>query len=154
EVLRKAERPMVIVGSGVAARADGAALLALVREVAETFGMAGTEAPEGWNGYNLLNRAASRVGGLDLGFVPGDGGRDLEGILSGAEAGEIDLVWLLGADEIDMSRLGRAFVIYQGHHGDAGAHRADVILPGAAYTEKNGTYVNLEGRVQLGRLSA
>src|SRR5690606_2178823 len=61
--------------------------------------------PEGWNGYNLLNRAASRVAALDLGFLPGEGGRDLEGILSGAEAGEIELVWLLGADEIDMARL-------------------------------------------------
>ena len=60
----------------------------------------------------------------------------------------------MGADEIDMARLGRAFVIYQGHHGDAGAHRADVILPGAAYTEKNATYVNTEGRVQLARLAA
>ena len=153
ETLRKAKRPMLILGSGVAARPDGQALVALARSVAETFGMAGPDAPEGWNGYNLLNRVASRVGGLDLGFVPGEGGRDLEGILSGAERGEIDLVWLLGADEIDMSRLGEAFVVYQGHHGDAGAHRADIILPGAAYTEKNGTYVNLEGRVQLGRLS-
>lgn len=153
ETLRKAKRPMIILGSGVAVRPDGAALLALAREVAETFGMAGPSAPEGWNGYNLLNRAASRVGGLDLGFLPAEGGRDLEGILSGAEAGEIEVVWLLGADEIDMARLGEAFVVYQGHHGDAGAHRADVILPGAAYTEKNGTYVNLEGRVQLGRLA-
>ncbi|WP_366554009.1 NADH-quinone oxidoreductase subunit NuoG [Aquibaculum sediminis] len=153
EVLRKAERPMLILGSGAVARPDGAAILALAREVAESFGMAGPQAPEGWNGFNVLNRAASRVGGLDLGFLPGPEGRDLEGILAGAEAGEIDLVWLLGADEVDMSRLGRAFVVYQGHHGDAGAHRADVILPGAAYTEKNGTYVNLEGRVQLGRLA-
>ncbi|MDF2097195.1 NADH-quinone oxidoreductase subunit NuoG [Aquibaculum arenosum] len=153
EVLRKAERPMLILGSGAVARPDGAAILSLAREVAESFGMAGPQAPEEWNGFNVLSRAASRVGGLDLGFLPGPEGRDLEGILSGAEQGEIDLVWLLGADEIDMSRLGRAFVVYQGHHGDAGAHRADVILPGAAYTEKNGTYVNLEGRVQLGRLA-
>jgi len=153
DILRRAERPMIIVGSAVAARPDGAALLALAREIAETYSMAGEGALEGWNGYNLLNRAASRVAALDLGFLPGEGGRDLEGILSGAEAGEIELVWLLGADEIDMARLGQAFVVYQGHHGDAGAHRADVILPGAAYTEKNGTYVNLEGRVQLGRLA-
>ncbi|MGF1611571.1 MAG: molybdopterin-dependent oxidoreductase, partial [Kiloniellales bacterium] len=107
----------------------------------------------GWNGFNVLQMAAARVAGLDLGFVPGAGGRDLEGILSGTAEGSISAVYLLGADEIDMSRLGRAFVIYQGHHGDAGAHRADVILPGAAYTEKNGTYVNTEGRVQLGRLA-
>ncbi len=65
--------------------------------------------------------------------------------------GGVDLLWLLGADEFDTSRIGPdTFVVYQGHHGDAGAHRADVILPGAAYTEKPGTYVNTEGRVQRG----
>jgi NADH-quinone oxidoreductase subunit G len=106
---------------------------------------------EGWNGFNVLHLAASRVGGLDLGFVPGQGGLDLAGILAGAERGEIDLVYLLGADEIDTARLGSAFVIYQGHHGDRGAARADVVLPGAAYTEKDACYVNTEGRVQLAR---
>ncbi len=80
--------------------------------------------------------------------MPGQGGKDVAGILAATKAGEIGAVYLLGADEIDMNALGIAFVIYQGHHGDAGAHRADVILPGAAYTEKNGTYVNTEGRVQ------
>jgi NADH-quinone oxidoreductase subunit G len=106
---------------------------------------------EGWNGFNVLHTAAGRVGGLDAGFVPGEGGRDRDGILAAAQAGEIDVVYLLGADEIDMARLGKAFVVYQGHHGDAGAHRADVILPGAAYTEKDAIYVNTEGRVQLAR---
>jgi NADH-quinone oxidoreductase subunit G len=95
--------------------------------------------------------AAARVGGLDLGFVPGQGGRDLRGILDGAAKGEIEVAYLLGADEIDTTKLGSAFVIYQGHHGDTGARRADVVLPGAAYTEKDGTYVNTEGRVQVGR---
>jgi NADH-quinone oxidoreductase subunit G len=98
----------------------------------------------------VLHTAAARVGGLDLGFVPGEGGRDSDGILDGASAGEIEVVYLLGADEIDMERLGRALVIYQGSHGDAGAHRADVILPGAAYTEKDAIYVNTEGRPQMG----
>jgi NADH-quinone oxidoreductase subunit G len=140
---------MIIVGMGALSRPDGAAVLALARKLAEDFGMLG----EDWNGFNVLHTAAARVGGLDLGFLPGAGGRDLEGILGGAESGEIEAVYLLGADEIDMGRLGKAFVIYQGHHGDAGAHRADVILPGAAYTEKNGTYVNTEGRVQIGRLA-
>jgi NADH-quinone oxidoreductase subunit G len=150
KVLKDAERPMIIVGMGALRRADGAAVLALCRRIAEDFGMVG----EGWNGFNVLHTAAGRVGALELGFLPGEGGRDLEGILAGAEAGEIEAVYLLGADEIDMNRLGKAFVIYQGHHGDAGAHRADVVLPGAAYTEKNGTYVNTEGRVQLARLAA
>jgi len=72
-------------------------------------------------------------------------------IVDGAQKGEIDFVYLLGADEFDVAHLGRAFVVYQGSHGDAGAHHADVILPGAAYTEKDGLYVNFEGRVQRGR---
>jgi NADH-quinone oxidoreductase subunit G len=149
EVLNKAERPMIVLGSGALARPDGAAVLALARSLAERTGMI----QEGWNGFNLLHRAAARVGALDLGFLPGEGGRGLTGILEGAASGAVQAVYLLGADEIDMARLGQAYVIYQGHHGDAGAHRADVILPGAAYTEKNGTYVNTEGRVQLGRLA-
>jgi NADH-quinone oxidoreductase subunit G len=150
ETLKTAERAAVIVGMGALARPDGAAILALARQLAESCGMI----EEDWNGFNVLHTAAARVGGLDLGFLPGDSGRDLAGILAGAEAGEIEAVYLLGADEVDMARLGKAFVIYQGHHGDAGAHRADVILSGATYTEKNATYVNTEGRVQLARLAA
>src|SRR5204863_4711437 len=106
---------------------------------------------DGWNGFNVLHTAAARVAGLDLGFVPGNGGRDVTGILKGAATGDVGLVYLLGADELDMGALGSAFVVYQGHHGDAGANRADVILPGAAYTEKSGTWVNTEGRVQRGQ---
>ena len=111
-------------------------------------GPPGTPSEGGWNGFNVLHTAASRVAGLDLGFLPERTDATSQAF-STARAGEIDLVYLLGADEIDMNRLGRAFVIYQGTHGDAGAHRADVVLPGAAYTEKAGLYVNLEGRVQL-----
>ena len=144
DVLGRAERPMLIVGPGVLARDDGATMLGLARAAAERFGMVG----DGWNGFNVLHTAASRVGGLDLGFAPGPDGRDTAAILDGAAKGEIGLVWLLGADEIDMDRLGEAFTVYQGHHGDAGAGRADVILPGAAYTEKSATYVNVEGRPQ------
>ncbi|GAB5469039.1 MAG: NADH-quinone oxidoreductase subunit NuoG [Rhodospirillales bacterium] len=153
EVLSRAERPLLILGQGALARADGAAVLALARQVAERFGLAGESAPEGWNGFNVLHTAAARVAGLLMGFLPQDGGKDLEGILAGCESGDIKLVYLLGADEFDMKRLGRAFVVYQGHSGDAGAHRADVILPGAAYTEKNATYANTEGRVQLARMA-
>jgi NADH-quinone oxidoreductase subunit G len=145
EVLKNAKNPMIILGSGAVARADGAAIQALAAKI--------DVAREGWNGFNFLHRAAGRVGALDLGFVPGEGGRDLDGILDGAGKGEIEVVYLLGADEFDTTKLGSAFVIYQGHHGDAGAHRADVILPGAAYTEKNATYVNTEGRAQMARLA-
>jgi NADH-quinone oxidoreductase subunit G len=151
-VLQAAARPMLILGQGALARPDGGHILHLARCLAETFGMVGGEG--GWNGFNVLHTAAARVGGLDLGFVPGVGGRDTAGILAGALSGEIEVVYLLGADEIDTRQLGRAFVIYQGHHGDAGAGRADVVLPGAAYTEKDGTYVNTEGRVQRGQRAA
>ncbi|MFZ5781595.1 MAG: NADH-quinone oxidoreductase subunit NuoG [Pseudomonadota bacterium] len=146
EKLKAARKPMIILGMGALARSDGSAILALARELAEKLGAV----REDWNGFAVLHTAAARVGGLDLGLVPGEGGRDVEAILAGCEKGEIQAVYLLAADEIDMRRLGKAFVIYQGHHGDAGAHRADVILPGAAYTEKPGTYVNTEGRVQIG----
>jgi NADH-quinone oxidoreductase subunit G len=97
----------------------------------------------------VLHHAAGRVAGLDLGLVPGEGGLDVAGILDEAGAGTTEVVYLLGADEIDMTQLGGAFVIYQGSHGDQGAHRADVILPGAAYTEKDAIYVNTEGRAQM-----
>jgi len=142
--LSEAQRPMLILGQGAIARNDGAAIVATARRLAEATGMVGDE----WCGFNVLHTAAARVGGLDLGLVPGSGGRDVAGIISGAAAGDIEVVFLLGADEIDTKGLGEAFVIYQGHHGDAGAHRADVVLPGAAYTEKDGTYVNTEGRAQ------
>ncbi|HXV25515.1 MAG TPA: NADH-quinone oxidoreductase subunit NuoG [Alphaproteobacteria bacterium] len=145
-LLGEAKRPMLILGQGALARPDGWSILKLAHDIAQRCGLVKPE--EGWNGFNVLHMAAARVGGLDLGFVPAAGGFDTAGILAGAERDEIELVFLLGADELPMERLGKAFVVYQGHHGDAGAHRADVILPGAAYTEKNGTYVNTEGRVQ------
>ena len=147
EILKAAERPMLILGQGALARADGAAVMAAARQIAGNTGMVSAD----WNGFNILHTAAARVAGLDLGLVPGEDGRDVAGILDGAAAGEIEVVYLLGADELDTSKLANAFVIYQGHHGDAGAHAADVILPGAAYTEKDGTYANTEGRVQRGR---
>ena len=150
EILRAAERPMLILGQGALARRDGFAVLAAAKKVAEDCRLV----REGWNGFNVLHTAAARVAGLDLGLVPGTGGRDVEAILDSAERGEIEAVYLLGADEIDTRRLGDAFVVYQGHHGDAGAQRAHVILPGAAYIEKNATWVNTEGRVQLGRRAA
>ncbi len=150
DVLRNAQRPMLILGQGALARRDGAAVVHLAQQIAETYGMIGAD----WNGFSVLHTAAARVGGLDLGLVPGAGGRDVAGILEGAQAGDIETVFLLGADEIDTSQLGGAFVIYQGHHGDVGARAADVILPGAAYTEKNATYVNTEGRPQRTRLAA
>ncbi len=147
EALKGAQRPLVIVGSGVAARADGAAVLGMAARIALN-AMQGKDAPD-WNPFNVLHTAASRVAGLDLGFVPGKGGLDAGAMIAAAGKGALDVLYLLGADEIELPAAGKTFVIYQGHHGDRGAHRADVILPGAAYTEKSATYVNLEGRAQL-----
>lgn len=150
DALKNAERPMIIIGQGALTRADGDKVLHAARALAEAVGAIS----DTWNGFNVLHTAASRVGGLDLGFVPGTGGQDVRGILDGAASGAVELVYLLGADDIDMAPLKNAFVVYQGHHGDAGAANADVVLPGAAYTEKSGTYVNTEGRVQRGYRAA
>jgi NADH-quinone oxidoreductase subunit G len=137
-----AEHPAIILGQGALTRPDSAAILAIVAALCRK---AGVVRP-GWNGWNVLHTAAARVGGLDLGFIPRESGLDARAMV---EKGALDTLFLLGADEMDLSRTD-AFVIYLGTHGDAGAHRADVILPGAAYTEKNGLYVNTEGRVQRG----
>jgi len=146
KALRDAKHPMIIVGQAALARPDGAAVLAACWRLAAEIGALTPD----WHGFNVLHTAASRVGALDLGFVPGANGKSLAHMLNGG----VDVLWLLGADEFDTARIGAdTFVIYQGHHGDAGARRADVILPGAAYTEKPGTYVNTEGRVQRGSLS-
>ncbi|MCC3244517.1 NADH-quinone oxidoreductase subunit NuoG [Methylocystis sp. WRRC1] len=137
---KPAGRLLVIVGQGALARPDGDAILALAAQAAQKFGGVG----DGWNGFSVLHTAASRVGALDLGFTPAAGGMDAQAM---AKAGALDLIFNLGADELAIDP--GAFVVYIGTHGDRGAHRADVILPGAAYTEKSGLYVNTEGRVQL-----
>jgi NADH-quinone oxidoreductase subunit G len=133
-------KPMFIIGAGAFARPDGAAVLASLAKAALASGVV----KDGWNGFNVLHSAASRVGGLDLGLVPGEGGLDAPAM---AKANALDVLINLGADEIDVEP--GAFVVYVGTHGDRGAHRADVILPGAAYTEKSGVYVNTEGRPQF-----
>ena len=145
KVLSEAEKPMLIIGMGALTRDDGEAILALAKQISDTFEVVTGD----WNGFNVLHTAAARVGGLDIEFVPGLGGYDVAGMQAQARAGNIEVIYLLGADEINMDGFGDAFVVYQGHHGDAGAHRADVVLPGAAYTEKPGIYVNTEGRVQI-----
>lgn len=148
--LKNAKRPMVIVGQGALTGDKGAAILQRASAIAADVGcfIAKSDGQEGWNGFNVLHTAAGRVGGLDVGFLPGENGLDLSGILAGAQEGSIETILSLGADEIDTAKFGTAFVIYVGTHGDAGAHRADIILPAATYTEKSATYVNTEGRVQ------
>jgi NADH-quinone oxidoreductase subunit G len=135
----KAERPMVIIGMDALARPDGAQVLKLAAEI----GMKAKIVREGWNGWNVVHQAAGRVGALDLGFVPVDQGLSTAKML---QAGALDTLILLGADEVKAPA--GTFVVYVGSHGDAGAQQADLILPAAAYTEKNATYVNTEGRVQ------
>src|SRR5690606_34919880 len=150
EKLRGARKPLVIVGEGAVSHGAawnkqiGRDVIALASKCA-TMG----DIAEGWNGYALLHNAASRVGGIDIGFVPHNGGVCSADQVKLAGKDELDVLFLLGADEYDTSAMGKAFVVYVGTHGDAGAHRADVILPSAAYTEKSGTYVNTEGRVQV-----
>ena len=137
---------MIIVGQGALTGADGAAVLHAASALAQQVGAFLPD--EGWNGFNVLHTASARVGALDLGFLPRSGGLDAAGILKAAAAGSVETILLIGADELDLSQTGAATVIYVGSHGDAGAHRADIILPAAAYTEKSATYVNTEGRVQ------
>ena len=137
---KDAAKPMLIVGSGAFVRPDGVALLAGLAKAALAAGVV----RDGWNGFNVLHTAASRVGGLDLGLVPSQDGLDA---LAMTKASALDVLINLGADEIEIEP--GAFVVYVGTHGDRGAHRADVILPGAAYTEKTGIYVNTEGRPQF-----
>jgi NADH-quinone oxidoreductase subunit G len=140
DAMRKAERPMLIAGAGAFARGDGAAVASLAAKAAVELGAV----KDGGNGYCVLHSAASRVGALDVGFVPGPGGLTARQM---AAYGTLDLVFLLGADELEIAP--GAFVVYIGTHGDRGASRADVILPGAAYPEKSAIFVNTEGRVQM-----
>ena len=131
ELFGKAARPMVIVGGAALKGAHGAAL-----KLVDTLGLV----KDGWNGFNVVHMAAARMGGLMLGYAQKGGIADLHGA---------KLTFFLGADECDFAAF-TGFKVYVGHHGDKGAHHADVILPGATYAEKSGTWVNLEGRVQRG----
>ncbi|KPG02115.1 NADH dehydrogenase [Rhodopseudomonas sp. AAP120] len=140
ETLKNAKNPIVLIGAAATSRRDGAALLSAAAKLAGDIGAV----KDGWNGFAVLHPAASSVGALDIGFAPGEGGKDLAQMTT---QGAMDVVFALGADEVKLPD--GAFVVYIGTHGDRGAHRADVILPGAAYTEKSGIYVNTEGRVQI-----
>jgi NADH-quinone oxidoreductase subunit G len=137
--LKKAKKPMIIIGQGALTRSDSKALVGLLGELAKTTGVISKD----WNGYNVLHTNASQVGGLDLGFVPGTGGKDTASMLKNME-----VLILHGADELALNEA-KGFKIYIGSHGDVGAHHADVILPASTYTEKSGSFVNTEGRVQM-----
>ncbi|MBN9039904.1 MAG: NADH-quinone oxidoreductase subunit G [Rhizobiales bacterium 62-47] len=140
DVLKKAQNPIVLIGAAATSRPDGAAILSQAAKLAADIGAI----KDGWNGFGVVQATASVVGALDLGFAPGEGGLSAAQMIA---PGGLDVLFSLGADEVDVAS--GAFVIYIGTHGDRGAHRADVILPGAAYTEKSGIYVNTEGRAQM-----
>jgi NADH dehydrogenase (ubiquinone) Fe-S protein 1 len=139
--LQGAKRPMIVVGSGVTEHPDAKAFYELVGQFVDK--NAANFLTEEWNGYNVLQRAASRAGAFEVGFVTPS---------AAVAETKPKFVWLLGADEFNEADVPKdAFIVYQGHHGDRGAQIADIVLPGAAYTEKAGTYVNTEGRVQMTR---
>jgi NADH-quinone oxidoreductase subunit G len=141
EFLKGAKRPMIVLGEGALCHDDGEAVLAAAIKLANETGAVADD----WAGFGVLHNAAGRVGALDVGFVPGEGGEATADILGGG----METIVLLGADDTDLSKTSAATVIYVGSHGDAGASRADIILPSAAYTEMAATYVNTEGRVQV-----
>ncbi|MGY3490077.1 NADH-quinone oxidoreductase subunit G [Bradyrhizobium sp. USDA 4011] len=145
DVLKNAKNPIILVGPGAYTRHDGAAVLALAAKLAADVGAL----KDGWNGFAVLQDTASRAGALDIGFSPSAGGLTTAQMTT---FGTLDVLFLLGADEIKVPD--GTFVVYLGTHGDQGAHRADVILPGAAYTEKSGIYVNTEGRAQIANRAA
>ena len=138
---------MIVVGSSALQRSDGGALLSLATQLSEKLRVENGVAQD-WKVLNVLHRVASQVAALDLGYKPG---------VAAIKSQKPKLLYLMGADEGLVSRAdlnqSESFVVYQGHHGDLGAEIADVVLPGAAYTEKNSTFVNTEGRAQKAQLA-
>ncbi len=146
--LKNAKYPMIIIGDEALTRPDGFAIVSLVHEIAKKHNIVRDD----WNGINILHNHASMVGSLDIGFIYGKDGDGTAKILQMTKSGKVKMLYLLGADDFDISGIGEdCFVVYQGHHGDVAASRADVILPEAAYTEQDGIFVNLEGRPQYAR---
>jgi len=151
KAFKEAKYPMMILGRSIFDRTDADAIAHLCGKIAKKYGFIQDQ----WNGFNVLHVGASSVAALDLGFAPEEKGVGAVQIIDGAYTGKIKFLYLLGADEIDAAKLknGSSFVVYQGHHGDRAASIANVILPAAAYTEKEATYVNLEGRAQRTRVA-
>jgi NADH-quinone oxidoreductase subunit G len=146
--LKEAKRPILVIGDAALSRSDGHAILSLAHAIAEKYNIVSAN----WNGFNILHNHASMVGGLDVGFVYGKSGNGTAEILKKSKDKKVKVLYLLGADDFDMSLIDQdCFVVYQGHHGDKGAERADVILPEAAYTEQDAILVNMEGRPQYAR---
>ena len=146
--LKNAKRPIIIIGDSALSRPDGHAILSLAHAVAEKYNIVRDD----WNGFNILHNHASMVGGLDVGFIYGESGDGTAEILKQSRDKKVKVLYLLGSDDFDINLIDQdCFVVYQGHHGDKAAGRADVILPEAAYTEQDAIFVNMEGRPQYAR---
>ena len=144
-ILSNAKRPMIIIGEQITCMKHADNIIHIIHKIAEKYNIVNKE----YNGLNLLHKEASRVAALDLGLQPGEKGLSTEQQLEKAAGEQMDVIYLLNADnEVKDTDLSKCTVIYQGHHGDYGAQYADIILPGVTYTEKNATYVNMEGRSQ------
>lgn len=144
KLLKEAKNPMIIVGEDAVSRADGAYLLRQLSKLVETYRLIRAD----WNGYNFLAKSTGMITGLEVGFASPSIESAMALIYQGVSKEKITWVYNYGVDTLDFSRLKKAFMVYQGHHGDVGAAYADIIIPGCAYTEKDATYVNCEGRAQ------
>ena len=142
--LSEMNKPLMIIGQGALKGEEGEADLNLCIELANNYNFLKND----WNGFNVLHTAASRPGAMEIGFLPKERGKDLDQIIDGYKKGDISTLFLLGADEIEISEKTDCFVIYQGHHGDKGANIADLILPSPSFNEQNGLFINTEGRIQ------
>ena len=144
EKLSEMNKPIMIIGQGALKGDEGEDYLNLCIELANNYNFLKND----WNGFNVLHTAASRPGAMEIGFLPKERGKDLDQIIDGYKKGDISTLFLLGADEIEISEKTDCFVIYQGHHGDKGANIADLILPSPSFNEQNGLFINTEGRIQ------
>ena len=144
EKLSEMNKPIMIIGQGALKGDEGEDYLNLCIELANNYNFLKND----WNGFNVLHTAASRPGAMEIGFLPKERGKNLDQIIDGYKKGDISTLFLLGADEIEISEKTDCFVIYQGHHGDKGANIADLILPSPSFNEQNGLFINTEGRIQ------
>ena len=147
--LAKAKKPLLIFGDNIFTRKDSSFFLHCIYNLCVSFKIIQKKNKDIiWNGLNCLHNAASRVGALDLKFYSKKNNFNLDKLYHLSNKKKLDFIYLLGVDQIDIKKLTNSFIVYQGTHGNFGAEDADVILPGSAYSEKNATYVNTEGRVQ------
>ncbi len=143
--LKSSKKPMIILGLGAFKDGNTKEIISLAKEIALKYNMI----QDSWNGYNVLNTSAGMLSCLEAGFISENENINTKSIIQSVKSNDIQFLWLNNIDNIDFINLGKnVFIVYQGHHGDNGAVNANVILPSALWLEQEGTYVNLEGRVQ------